>query len=78
MGDRLGTPGVVGFFISFLSFISFLLLHVIHIAYLCSGRLVGGGEKGVGEGGGYSRLLMRQSMSGSDRMQNDDNNCCTP
>ena len=47
MGDRLGTPGAVGFFISFLSFISFLPLHFIHIAYLCSdiltGRLVGGG-----------------------------------
>ena len=73
--DRLGAPAVVGFFILFLSFISFLSLHFIYIAYLSSGiftgRLVGGG------GGGYARLLMRQLVSGSDRMQNDDNTCCT-
>ena len=53
-----------------------MLNSFIYIAYLCSdiltGRLVGGG------GGGYLRLPMRQSMSVSDRMQNDDNNCCTP
>ena len=53
MGDRLGTPGVVGFFISFLSFISFPSLHFIHIAYLCSDILTG---MLVGEGGG-GRLL---------------------